>query len=54
MSEDILFDNLYIGHSVEDAKTLATESWEVKKTIEEAEKKAKKAEAKAGEAEPVC
>lgn len=46
MTEDILFDNLYIGHSVEDAKKLAEETYEVKKKIEEAAKKAEeKAEA---------
>ena len=39
MTEDILFDNLYIGHSVEDAATLAAESWEVKHAQEEAAKK---------------
>ncbi|KAF9941492.1 hypothetical protein BGZ65_002861 [Modicella reniformis] len=30
MQKDILFDNIYIGHSVEDAETLAAETWEVK------------------------
>jgi len=46
MTEDILFDNLYIGHSPEDAKKLAEETYEVKKNIEEAAKKAEeKAEA---------
>ena len=40
MTEDILFDNLYIGHSVEDAATLAAESWEIKKDAEAAAKKA--------------
>ena len=44
MTEDILFDNLYIGHSVEDAATLAAESWEVKHAQEEAAKKAKVAD----------
>ena len=39
MTEDILFDNLYIGHSVEDAAALAKETWEVKHEIEEAAKK---------------
>jgi len=34
MTEDILFDNLYVGHSVEDAKKLAAESFEVKKPLE--------------------
>ena len=46
MTEDILFDNLYIGHSLEDAKKLAEETFEVKKKIEETAKKAEeKAEA---------
>jgi len=36
MTEDILFDNLYVGHSVEDAKALAAESFEVKKPLETA------------------
>jgi hypothetical protein len=39
MTEDILFDNIYIGHSVEDAAALAAESWEIKKTLEETAKK---------------
>ncbi|KAG6884667.1 hypothetical protein C0993_009156 [Termitomyces sp. T159_Od127] len=34
MTEDILFDNLYIGHSVEDAKALAKETFDVKKPLE--------------------
>lgn len=34
MTEDILFDNLYIGHSAADAKALAAESFEVKKPLE--------------------
>jgi hypothetical protein len=34
MTEDILFDNIYVGHSVEDAKKLAEESFDVKKPIE--------------------
>ena len=33
MTEDILFDNLYVGHSVEDAKKLAAETFEVKKPL---------------------
>jgi hypothetical protein len=36
MTEDILFDNIYVGHSVEDAKTLAAETFEVKKPLEAA------------------
>lgn len=34
MTEDILFDNLYVGHSPEDAKKLAAETFEVKKPLE--------------------
>ncbi|KAF8323970.1 Calreticulin-domain-containing protein [Clavulina sp. PMI_390] len=44
MTEDILFDNIYVGHSKEDAKALAAESFVIKhaleKTIKEAEKPA--------------
>ena len=38
MTEDILFDNIYVGHSVEDAAALAAETWEVKKKLEDATK----------------
>lgn len=34
MTEDILFDNIYVGHSVEDAKTLASETYAIKKSLE--------------------
>ena len=37
MQSDILFDNIYIGHSIEDAATLAAETYEVKRAIEDAE-----------------
>ncbi|KAF9154006.1 hypothetical protein BG015_002149 [Linnemannia schmuckeri] len=30
MQKDILFDNIYIGHSVADAESLAAETWEIK------------------------
>ncbi len=40
MTEDILFDNVYIGHSVEDARKLAEETYFVKKAVEEAAEKA--------------
>jgi hypothetical protein len=36
MTEDILFDNIYVGHSLDDAKALAAQSYEVKHTAEEA------------------
>lgn len=34
MTEDILFDNIYVGHSEEDAKKLAAESFDIKRTVE--------------------
>ncbi|CAO3571124.1 unnamed protein product [Mortierella alpina] len=34
MQKDILFDNIYIGHSTEDAEKLAAESWEIKHASE--------------------
>ncbi|KAJ3978203.1 hypothetical protein EV361DRAFT_943824, partial [Lentinula raphanica] len=40
MTEDILFDNIYVGHSVDDAKTLASETFDIKKTLEKAKKAA--------------
>jgi hypothetical protein len=40
MTEDILFDNIYIGHSVEDAKTFAAETFDIKKPLETAADKA--------------
>jgi hypothetical protein len=40
MTEDILFDNIYIGHSPEDAKTLASETFDIKKKHETESKKA--------------
>ncbi|CEH18178.1 calnexin [Ceraceosorus bombacis] len=50
MDENILFDNIYVGHSVEDAKTLAEESWakklKVEQGLEEKEEAAKKEEEK--------
>lgn len=45
MTEDILFDNIYIGHSVEDAKKFAAETYEIKKALEDAASKAKAAAA---------
>jgi len=49
MTEDILFDNLYVGHSPEDAKKFAEETFEIKKMIEEEAKKVEE-EAEAAEA----
>jgi hypothetical protein len=40
MTEDILFDNIYVGHSLEDARALAAESFDVKKSLEKAADKA--------------
>ncbi|KAJ5700580.1 hypothetical protein N7536_003593 [Penicillium majusculum] len=42
MQNDILFDNVYIGHSVEDAEKLRQETFDVKFPIEEAEEEASK------------
>ncbi|GAM41818.1 ER-associated protein catabolism-related protein [Talaromyces pinophilus] len=42
MQNDILFDNIYIGHSVEDAAALREETFVVKKAIEVAEEEASK------------
>ncbi|KAF9013632.1 Calreticulin-domain-containing protein [Hymenopellis radicata] len=36
MTEDILFDNLYVGHSLDEAKALAAETFDVKKPLEAA------------------
>jgi calnexin len=36
MQSDILFDNIYIGHSVEDAAALAKESFKLKYPVEQA------------------
>jgi len=38
MTEDILFDNVYVGHSIADAETLRAETWGVKHALEEASK----------------
>ncbi|PHH68548.1 hypothetical protein CDD82_477 [Ophiocordyceps australis] len=35
MQNDILFDNIYIGHSVEDADKFAKETWGVKQPVEQ-------------------
>ena len=42
MQSDILFDNIYIGHSVEDAEKLKAETYDVKQAIEVAEEEASK------------
>ncbi|KAH9043705.1 Calreticulin family-domain-containing protein [Lactarius pseudohatsudake] len=50
MTEDILFDNIYVGHSLEDAKALAAETFDVKHSLEKAADKAAQADE---EEEPV-
>jgi hypothetical protein len=40
MTEDILFTNIYVGHSAEQAKQLAAETFEIKRPIEVAADKA--------------
>ena len=40
MTEDILFDNIYVGHSIDDAKALAAESFDIKHSLEQAADKA--------------
>ena len=42
MQNDILFDNIYIGHSIEDAEKLKAETFDIKKPIEDAEDQASK------------
>ena len=42
MQNDILFDNIYIGHSVSDAEKLAQETFDVKKAVEKAQEEAEK------------
>lgn len=37
MQSDILFDNIYVGHSIEDAKKLQTETFDVKSPVEKAD-----------------
>lgn len=40
MQGNILFDNIYVGHSVEDAEALKKETWDLKIAGEKAEEKA--------------
>ncbi|KAL2358161.1 calnexin [Cryomyces antarcticus] len=42
MQKDILFDNIYIGHSVADAGKLQAETFDVKIAVEKAEEESKK------------
>lgn len=46
MQNDILFDNIYIGHSVEDAKKLQAETFDIKRPIEEELEKASRPDPK--------
>lgn len=39
MTEDILFDNIYVGHSVDDAKAFAVETFDIKHPLEKVEDK---------------
>lgn len=40
MTEDILFNNIYIGHSIDDAKSLAAETFDIKHPLEKVADKA--------------
>lgn len=42
MQNEILFNNIYIGHSVEDAEKLRKETFDVKRPVEAAEEEAAK------------
>ncbi|KAL9633611.1 MAG: hypothetical protein Q9164_004599 [Protoblastenia rupestris] len=42
MQSDILFDNIYIGHSLEDANKLKNETFDIKHKIEQTEEEASK------------
>jgi calnexin len=37
MQKDILFDNIYIGHSIDDAAALRKETWDIKRAAEDVE-----------------
>ena len=45
MQSDILFDNIYIGHSVEDAAAFRAETYDAKRPVEDAEDEASKPKA---------
>ncbi|MCJ1306427.1 hypothetical protein MMC25_000069 [Agyrium rufum] len=45
MQSDILFDNIYIGHSIEDAEKLKSATFDIKHPIESAEEEATKPKA---------
>lgn len=44
MQNDILFDNIYIGHSIEDAERFQAETFDIKHAIEEKEDQASEPE----------
>lgn len=52
MQNDILFDNIYIGHSEEDAATLQKETFDIKKPTEKAAEEAEKPPQKDDPASP--
>ena len=45
MQSDILFDNIYIGHSTDEAEKLKAETYDIKHRIENAEEEASKPKA---------
>ena len=53
MTPNILFDNIYIGHSVEDAKAFAAETFDVKHELEEEAAKAAKKKLEEEDEEPI-
>ena len=42
MQKDILFDNIYVGHSIADAEALKAATYDIKSPVEEAERAATK------------
>ncbi|OJZ92263.1 hypothetical protein ASPFODRAFT_39595 [Aspergillus luchuensis CBS 106.47] len=52
MQNDILFDNIYVGHSAEDAEKLRQETFDVKHPVELAEEEANKPKPEEKAAEP--
>ncbi|KAI9806875.1 MAG: hypothetical protein M1833_002533 [Piccolia ochrophora] len=40
MQNDILFDNIYVGHSIEEAEKIKAETYDIKKAVEEKEEEA--------------
>ncbi|KAH7907792.1 Calreticulin-domain-containing protein [Hygrophoropsis aurantiaca] len=51
MTEDILFDNIYVGHSLDDAKVLAASTYDIKKPFEDAQAAKEEAELEAEDAD---